>query len=114
MAELRHQSSLEGLINLSSEQPLSDCERQRAAYRLQSIVNHFRQEELAEEPAEEEDSPQYSRSLLVHYRLSRDAFLRAFFDSIDVGIATGHLPLASQQYRDPRLTRSPSQRPRGF
>ncbi|WEW59200.1 hypothetical protein PRK78_004669 [Emydomyces testavorans] len=83
----RHQSSFEGIINFSAPEPLPADQRSRAQHRFYSIINHFG------------DSGgkrgEYSRPLLVRYtyefsrsELSKDTFLRAFFNFMQLDIAS--------------------------
>src|SRR5947208_1922750 len=71
----RHQSSLEGVIDLSSPQPLEPDQRDRATRIFNQIVAHF-------EPSQAEDKG-YKRVTLIRaaheYTLNRDNFLHCFF-----------------------------------
>jgi hypothetical protein len=71
----RHQSSLEGVIDLSSPQPLEPDQRDRATRIFNQIVAHF-------EPSQTEDKG-YKRVTLIRavheYTINRDNFLHCFF-----------------------------------
>ncbi|KAF2458290.1 hypothetical protein BDY21DRAFT_284527 [Lineolata rhizophorae] len=82
----RHQSSLEGLINFSTEPPLEAGRRAKARRRFYQIVNHF-------EPIDNDNSSnnnnEYNRPRLVRLTYeyarseeSKDNVLRAFFQSM--------------------------------
>ncbi|EER25929.1 hypothetical protein CPC735_043730 [Coccidioides posadasii C735 delta SOWgp] len=78
----RHQSSLEGIINFHDPQPLPADQRHHAQRRFYKIVNNF---------DDGNRTSGYKRSLLVRYtyeysrsELSKDTFLRAFFEFMEV------------------------------
>ncbi|KAK0718752.1 hypothetical protein B0T21DRAFT_295268 [Apiosordaria backusii] len=82
----RHQSSLEGVISFSSQPPLG-AERARANAKFHRIVDHFK------EAADGQKKGPYNRPLLVRLTYeyarsqeSKDIFLRAFFQAMDVQI----------------------------
>ncbi|KAL2018720.1 hypothetical protein VTK56DRAFT_426 [Thermocarpiscus australiensis] len=83
----RHQSSLEGVINFSTEPPLETEVRTKARRRFFHIINHF-------EDLETERSNQYNRPRLVRLtyefalsEASKDNVLRAFFRAVALPIA---------------------------
>ncbi|KAK3377454.1 hypothetical protein B0H63DRAFT_384064, partial [Podospora didyma] len=85
----RHQSSLEGIVYLSSEAPLEPGQRNQARRKFYDIISYFE----ATEPRSDEFSGHYNRPLLVRltYEYSRseksqDIFLRAFFQSVALPI----------------------------
>ncbi|KAL2179716.1 uncharacterized protein P884DRAFT_267403 [Thermothelomyces heterothallicus CBS 202.75] len=99
----RHQSSLENIIKLQPEFPLSPDARDRSRRRFYHIVDHF--EATAENGNSNRDNggndgggggsnkPPYNRSRLIrltydHARspLSQDNFLRAFFGSLELSM----------------------------
>lgn len=83
----RHQSSLEGVIDFSSEPTLGTDQRTNAKRRFYHIVEYF---EAANSSSSNDD---YSRPRLVHFTYdyalseeSRDNFLRAFFRAMALSI----------------------------
>src|ERR1051325_11396394 len=88
---LRHQSSLEGLIDFSATEPVfaNEQERAQAIGRFRRILDHF---EAAEPPAPRH-SHGYDRPVLVRLTFeyarspeSQDKFLVAFFQSVALGM----------------------------
>lgn len=85
----RHQSSLEGIIYVSSEAPLEPSQRHQARRKSYHIISYF---EATEATSDGPRGP-YNRPLLVRlmYEYSRseksqDIFLRAFFQSVALPI----------------------------
>jgi len=87
----RHQSSLEGLIDISVAEPLfaNEQERTQAVGRFRRIVDYF---EAAEQPAPRYGDG-YNRPALVRLTFeyarsqeSKDRFLGAFFRSLAIGM----------------------------
>lgn len=85
----RHQASLEGIINFSALEPLIATQRARAKRIFYSIIDHF-----GPVPPGGRRASEYSRPLLVRYtyefsrsELSKDTFLRAFFEFMGWDIA---------------------------
>ena len=98
----RHQSSLEGIINFSTEASLSDDQRARATHQFYYIVRHF-ESQCSVEKRRQRDA-QYSRPLLVRYTYeytrsqeSRDVFLRAFFQHIRLSFDEDDVDLGNEQ-----------------
>lgn len=102
----RHQSSLEGIIDFSTRTSLSADQRARATHRFNHIVRHFELQSGSVGSRRQRDT-QYSRPLLVRYTYeyarseeSRDIFLRAFFQSIQLSLDAmddGDIDLGNEQ-----------------
>lgn len=87
MAEHRHQSSLENIINFSAPVPLTPDQRARARRLFYTVVEHFK-------PTDSTKKSGYRRPLLVRYTyeysrsdLSKDTFLRAFFSFLNLDVS---------------------------
>lgn len=85
----RHQSSLEGVINFSSQPPLGTDRRAQARRRFYNIVNHFGPNNAG--GTSTGNSNQYNRPLLVRLTYeyarseeARDNFLQVFFQSLEL------------------------------
>ncbi|UZP37066.1 hypothetical protein NXS19_004882 [Fusarium pseudograminearum] len=81
----RHQSSLEGIINFSSREPLSDSHRASAIRRFYQVIAHFH----------DTKPTQYDRIKLVRYtyeyssnQISQDNVLTAFFEFLRLPISS--------------------------
>ncbi|KAL2194646.1 hypothetical protein P885DRAFT_42471 [Corynascus similis CBS 632.67] len=95
---LRHQYSLESIIEFQSESPLTPCARDHARRRFYHIVDHFEAAADGNNGGDNDgnisgDSPRYNRSLLIRLTydyarspLSQDNFLRAFFGSLELSM----------------------------
>ncbi|KAI0527764.1 hypothetical protein F5B22DRAFT_3173 [Xylaria bambusicola] len=84
----RHQSSLEGIIDFSAEEPLGIHQRNDARRRFYRIVEHF-----GASGAIDRAPPKYEPPRLVRYTYeyalseeSRDNFLRAFFRAMTLSL----------------------------
>ncbi|KAI8943957.1 hypothetical protein F4801DRAFT_305182 [Xylaria longipes] len=84
----RHQSSLEGIIDFSAEEPLGIHQRNDAKRRFYRIVEHF-----GASGAIDRAPPKYEPPRLVRYTYeyalseeSRDNFLRAFFRAMTLSL----------------------------
>ncbi|KAK5988516.1 hypothetical protein PT974_09999 [Cladobotryum mycophilum] len=82
----RHQSSLEGIMDFSREQPLTPELRAQAKHRFYLIVQHF-------EDLYKNNSQSYNQPRLIQYTYeyarseeSQDNFLRAFFQAMALSI----------------------------
>lgn len=98
----RHQSSLEGIINFSPEESLDDDQRARAAHQFYHIVGHFESQSSPENRRQRDAT--YSRPLLLRYtyeymrsQQSRDVFLRAFFQSIQLPLDEVEVDLRNEE-----------------
>lgn len=86
----RHQSSLEGVIDFSAEEPLQPHRRSEARRKFYRILDHF------EVDTSRENLGPYVRPRLIRYTYeyalseeARDRFLRAFFQAIELPIDGG-------------------------
>ncbi|KAK4248276.1 hypothetical protein C7999DRAFT_13812 [Corynascus novoguineensis] len=105
---VRHQYSLESIIEFQSESPLSPSALDRARRRFYHIVDHFEAAANGNSGGDNGgniggDSPRYNRSLPIRLTydyarspLSQDNFLRAFFGSLE-------LPVDGQEALDERI-----------
>lgn len=85
----RHQSSLEGVISFSSQQPLSETERARAKQKFYYLINHFEQHANAKTAGPQSYNRPASVRLLYEQacsELSRDIVLRVIFESISLSL----------------------------
>lgn len=85
----RHQSSLEGITSFSSQPPLGAAKRARAHDQFYRIINHFEDEEArAGSKKGPYNRPRLVRLIYEHARSqeSKDLFLRAFFQAMDLQI----------------------------
>ncbi|KAH6624130.1 hypothetical protein B0J18DRAFT_444384 [Chaetomium sp. MPI-SDFR-AT-0129] len=89
----RHQTSLEGIIDFSEGHPIFETSKQRAQTvdRFHRIIAHF--ENAEEQPASSRYGEGYNRPALVRLTFeyarspeSQDRFLKAFFQSLAVGM----------------------------
>ncbi|KAH6629960.1 hypothetical protein B0J18DRAFT_419783 [Chaetomium sp. MPI-SDFR-AT-0129] len=100
----RHQSSLEGIIDLKTEELLSSDTRDRAKQRFYQIVDHF--EGSPGDGADDTAGSEYSRSRLLRLThdhalspLSQDNFLRAFFSSLELSMDGDGEPVTDEPVR---------------
>jgi hypothetical protein len=98
MAALRHQSSLEGVIDFGSQEPVfaNPEQRTRAVARFNDVIGHF---------AAIETNKPYNHAALIRLTFeyarsakSQDRFLAFFFQSLAIGPVDGEVP-----YSDPDL-----------
>ena len=84
----RHQSSLEGIIDFSTQSPLGPHQRLSASRRFYQIVNHFDVPTTSSDTRSEYDRIKLVR-LTYEYARSEESkgnFLRAFFQSAALSI----------------------------
>ncbi|KAK2812806.1 hypothetical protein FQN50_001135 [Emmonsiellopsis sp. PD_5] len=96
----RHQSSLEAIINFSPPQSFAPEQRARARRTFYSILDHFN-------AADNSRRHGYRRTLLLRHtyeysrsELSKDTFLRAFFQFMDVDIEQENIDLDDEEVED--------------
>ncbi|KAG8670770.1 hypothetical protein FPOAC1_004004 [Fusarium poae] len=85
----RHQSSLEGIIDFSSRQPLSESHRASAIRRFYHVINHFDSEDV------KRGQDQYDRVKLVRFTYeystnqeSKDNVLIAVFEFLNLSVSS--------------------------
>ncbi|KAK2930481.1 hypothetical protein FoTM2_010822 [Fusarium oxysporum f. sp. vasinfectum] len=85
----RHQSSLEGIIDFSSRQPLSESHRASAIRRFYHVINHFDSEDV------KRGQDQYDRVKLVRFTYeystnqeSKDNVLIAVFEFLKLSVSS--------------------------
>ncbi|KAF5004724.1 hypothetical protein FDECE_8793 [Fusarium decemcellulare] len=103
----RHQSSLEGIIDFSSREPLSAAGRASAIRRFYQVINHFDSNEV------KRGQHQYDRVKLVRFtyeysanQVSKDNVLIAVFEFLKLSASSGDdISFLDSAYRDELKTR---------
>ncbi|CAK7219601.1 hypothetical protein SCUCBS95973_003870 [Sporothrix curviconia] len=98
----RHQASLEDVLDLAStaQDPLGPEERATARRTFSRVVEHFEAADPYRNITRAERATSYSQPLLIRHTYeyalsdeSRDIFLRAFFASVELDLASAHAEL---------------------